>query len=59
LQFHFEVTEDSLPQMLTFGKEDIDGTKYTQTAEYILQQQHFITESNEQMYTILNHFEAL
>lgn len=59
LQFHFEVTEDSLQQMLTFGKEDIDGSEYTQTAEYILQQQQHITQSNRYMYAILNHFEAL
>ncbi|MHA3789083.1 type 1 glutamine amidotransferase [Flavobacterium hauense] len=59
LQFHFEVTPDTLQQMLTFGKEDIDGSRYTQPAEYILEQQSLIAESNRRMYTILNHFESL
>jgi len=59
LQFHFEVTLDTLQQMLTFGKEDIDGSRYTQPAEYILEQQSLIAESNRRMYTILNHFESL
>lgn len=59
LQFHFEVTRDSLLQMLTFGKEDIDGSAYTQTAGTIAGRQTLISESNEHMYNILNHFESL
>lgn len=57
LQFHFEVTEESLQQMLTFGEEDIDGSLYTQEAAHILSQKKYIGESNRRMYSILNHFE--
>jgi len=59
LQFHFEVTEDSLQQMITFGKEDIDGSAYTQEAEIIATQKGLIKENNRRMYNILNHFESL
>lgn len=59
LQFHFEVTYDSLQQMLTFGKEDIDGSKYTQPEATILKQKGFITDNNRHMYALLNHFETL
>jgi len=59
LQFHFEVTEDSLQQMITFGKEDIEGTTYTQEPEFISGQKELIKENNRRMYNILNHFESL
>ncbi|MDV6170257.1 type 1 glutamine amidotransferase [Flavobacterium sp. DG1-102-2] len=58
LQFHFEVTDDSLAQMLTFGKEDIDGSPFTQQPDYIAAQKQLIVENNERMYSILDYFEA-
>lgn len=58
LQFHFEVTDDSLAQMLTFGKEDIDGSPFTQQPDYIAAQKQLIVENNKRMYSILDYFEA-
>lgn len=56
LQFHLEVTQNSLEQMITFGKEDIDGTKYTQPAGVILAQQDLVAQNNRHMYRILDYF---
>ncbi|TRW22820.1 type 1 glutamine amidotransferase [Flavobacterium zepuense] len=56
LQFHLEVTKESLAQMITFGKEELDGAKYTQPADFILAQENLIAGNNALMYRILNHF---
>lgn len=58
LQFHLEVTQNSLGQMLTFGKEDIDGTKYTQPVQIIEAQEQLIAQNNRHMYRILQYFES-
>lgn len=57
LQFHFEATAETLQQMITFDNGDIDGSHYTQTAEYILSQPELITQNNSRMFRILDHFE--
>lgn len=57
LQFHFEATAEALQQMITFDNGDIDGSHYTQTAEYILSQPELITQNNSRMFRILDHFE--
>lgn len=57
LQFHFEVTEESLQQMLDFGVDDIDGTIFTQSADLILSRNDLIPANNKRMYRILDYFE--
>jgi GMP synthase-like glutamine amidotransferase len=58
LQFHLEVTADSLSQMLTFGKEELIPGKYIQTEAEIKAQSALIATNNQHMYALLNHFEA-
>lgn len=57
LQFHFEATADTLQQMITFDKGDIDGSRYTQSAQYIISQPGLIAQNNNRMFGILDHFE--
>ena len=59
LQFHLEVTADSLSKMATFGKNEITDGNYIQSEEIILKNQHHIAENNNKMFALLNHFEAL
>lgn len=56
IQFHFEVTHETLEQMLTFGKDELTGGKYIQTEETIVSNAHYIGPSNKKMEQILNYF---
>jgi len=54
LQFHLEVTEESLHEMITFcGNELVKGT-YIQSAETMLNNAQFIGELNSRMFYLLN-----
>ncbi len=55
LQFHFEVTEESLTQMLKFGKSQLTAAPFVQSEEEILQHLHLVQDNNQHMYKILNH----
>ncbi|GET24796.1 type 1 glutamine amidotransferase [Prolixibacter sp. NT017] len=54
LQFHFEVTLESLTEMVKHGKEELTAGKYIQSAEEILAHQQLIPQNNELMFTILD-----
>lgn len=58
LQFHFEVTEKSLKQMLIFGDNELIESKYIQSAEIIRSKSSLIEENNRSMYNFLNYLEA-
>lgn len=53
LQFHCEVTENSLQEMLEEGKNELKEEKYIQTAEEILQQKELITFNNQILHELL------
>ena len=54
LQFHFEVTQESLYEMVKHGKEELTAGKYIQSAEEILTNRQLIPQNNELMFTILD-----
>jgi len=54
LQFHFEVTQESLNEMVKHGKEELTDGKYIQSAEEILAHQQLIPQNNDLMFTILD-----
>ncbi|GET22112.1 type 1 glutamine amidotransferase [Prolixibacter denitrificans] len=54
LQFHFEVTPESLNEMVKHGKEELTDGKYIQSAEEILAHQQLIPQNNDLMFTILD-----
>ena len=58
LQFHLEVTEDSLAKMVTFGKSELTSGKYIQQEENILKRNDFLAANTKKMYEILNYFES-
>jgi GMP synthase-like glutamine amidotransferase len=58
LQFHFEVTEKSLRQMITFGNAELIHGDYIQTEEEILNKVFFIQENNQRMDRLLNYLES-
>jgi GMP synthase-like glutamine amidotransferase len=57
LQFHLEVTEDSLQQMVTFGVSELTQAKYIQTAKEILNEKELIIDNNQRMFQLLNYLE--
>ncbi len=54
LQFHFEVTETSLSEMITSCREELVNGKYIQSAETILANKHFIADVNRRMFRLLD-----
>lgn len=58
LQFHFEVTAESLKEMLKHGKDELTGGKYIQSEEEILDHQQPIQQNNKLMFTILDRITA-
>ncbi|MDT0690980.1 type 1 glutamine amidotransferase [Salegentibacter sp. F188] len=54
LQFHFEVTEESLREMLRNGKEELTAGKFIQSESEILTQKESIKSNNTMMFHILN-----
>ena len=58
LQFHFEVTENSLHQMITFCGEELVVGRYVQSAETILSNAKFISEVNTRMFHLLDLLEG-
>ena len=54
LQFHFEVTQESLKKMVENGKAELSPSKYIQNEEEILAHQHLIAQNNELMFKILD-----
>lgn len=54
IQFHPEITEPLLKNMLEKGKAELKNEKYIQPADYILEQTELISQSNDLMESILN-----
>lgn len=57
LQFHLEVTEQSLQGMIENGKKDLLESSTIQSAETITDQAIYIEENNLKMFQILDYFE--
>jgi len=54
LQFHLEVTAESVQKMVHHGKHELIPTKYIQTENTILETSQFLTANNQKMAQILN-----
>ena len=57
LQFHLEVTEQSLLGMIENGKDELLESSTIQSAEMITDQTNYIEENNLKMFQILDYFE--
>lgn len=57
LQFHFEVTEKSLNQMIAFCGNELVSGRYIQSAETMLGNTRFISEINNRMFHLLDFME--
>jgi GMP synthase-like glutamine amidotransferase len=57
LQFHFEVTEQTLSGMVENGLHELTGSETIQPAEQIVKQTDFIEANNKKMFQILDYFE--
>lgn len=58
LQFHFEVTLNSLQDMVKHGASELIENDTIQTAEKILSQSCFIEENNKKMFGILDYLQS-
>jgi GMP synthase-like glutamine amidotransferase len=54
LQFHFEVTEESLNEMILNGKHELVKDKYIQTGNEMLAQKDYIKANNKLMFKVLD-----
>ena len=58
LQFHLEVTEKILQQMINFGASELTKEKYIQTAKVMLNKKKFMKDNNQKMYQLLNYLDT-
>lgn len=58
LQFHFEVTQESLDSMVQHGEEELVAAPYVQDRGLIQDLAEFIPENNELMYGVLDYLAA-
>lgn len=54
IQFHLEMTKDSLKEMIKNGKHELVKEKFIQTEEEIKSQEKFIENNKQILFTILN-----
>jgi GMP synthase-like glutamine amidotransferase len=54
LQFHLEVTEQTLNEMVKNGNHELEEDKYVQSAEDILSNKQFIKTNNHIMFSLLD-----
>jgi GMP synthase (glutamine-hydrolysing) len=59
LQFHFEITEKSLVNMVAFCGEELVDAPYIQNDETILSNKNLVGEVNNRMYRLLDELEQL
>jgi GMP synthase-like glutamine amidotransferase len=59
LQFHFEITEECLKEMINHGKHELKQAKYVQNEESILAQSEFIKSNNDMMFRVLENLSTL
>ena len=57
VQFHLEVTEKSLQQMIAFCESELVKGKYIQTANEIIAEKKIIGKNNQMMFQLLEYFE--
>ena len=57
LQFHFEVTQESMKQMVIHGANELIESETVQSAEKILLQTEFIESNNQKMFRILDYLQ--
>ena len=55
LQFHFEVTKETMAEMLHHGEAELIAAPYVQDRLLIAEQENFIPESNQLMYRLLDY----
>lgn len=55
LQFHLEVTENSIKQMIIFGGSELTTEKYIQTVQEMSNQKEFLKDNNQRMFLLLNY----
>lgn len=56
LQFHFEVTPQTLKEMIENGKDELIESKSVQTSLQILEQTEYIDGNNRKMFQLLDYF---
>ena len=54
LQFHLETTPDSARDLIKHGGDELDGSRYVQTAEQMLAEAVYFTASNRLMTGLLD-----
>lgn len=54
LQFHLEPTQNSLRQMIDFGRDELKSGKYVQTEQELLNQSQLIEGNRKLLVTLLN-----
>ncbi len=59
LQFHCEITENSLMEMLEACRSELKKERYVQTAEEIIAQKNLISSNNKVMRILLDKFENI
>ena len=57
LQFHLEFTEESLKELINFGREELVENKYVQTEKEILQNLKLCNAANNYLFQILDRIE--
>ena len=57
LQFHLEFTEESLKELINFGREELVEDKYVQTESEILQNLKLCNAANNYLFQILDRIE--
>lgn len=57
LQFHFEVTPQTLQDMVENGMQELVADKTIQTASEILTRTEYVESNNEKMFKVLDYFE--
>jgi len=55
LQFHLEVTENSIKQMIIFRESELTTEKYIQTVQEMSNQKEFLKDNNQRMFLLLNY----
>ncbi len=58
LQFHFEVTAETIKEMVFHGQEELVVDKYVQSAEVILATDEFIETNNRMIFKILDKLQS-
>ena len=58
LQFHFEVTSETLAEMVKHGRDELTAGNFIQSETEILSNEKYIKVNNEKIFTILNRLQS-